>query len=100
MDIFKKIINYFAPDPEIDFQLALREETFLMNYEKAAWLYQKAADRGHYKAKYFLAQMYLNGRGVQKDSSKAIGLLTESAEAGYDKATKLLSEIITGKRNL
>jgi TPR repeat protein len=97
MSIFSQIKNFFTPEPEIDFQLALREETFSRNYEKAAWLYQKAVDRGHYKAKCFLAIMYLDGRGVNKDINKAIELLTESSNAGYDKAKKLLSDIKTGK---
>ena len=100
MSIFSRIKNFFTPDPEIDFQLALREETFSRNYEKAAWLYKKAVDRGHYKAKFFLAEMYLDGRGVNKDINKAIELLTESSDAGYDKAKKLLSDIKTGKYKL
>jgi TPR repeat protein len=97
MRIFSQIKNFFTPEPEIDFQLALREETFSRNYEKAASLYQKAVDRGHSKAKYFLAIMYLDGRGVNKDISKAIELLTEASDAGYDKAKKMLSDIKTGK---
>jgi TPR repeat protein len=68
------------------------------NYAKAAWLYQKAVDRGHEKAKYFLAQMYLTGRGVTEDRNRAMTLLRESANAGYEKAKKLLCEIEDGKR--
>lgn len=85
--------DFFKPDSEVDFQYALREETFSRNFEKAAWLYQKAANQGHYKAKYFLAVMYLEGRGVTKNINKAIQLLTDSSSAGYDKAVKLLSEV-------
>jgi TPR repeat protein len=92
--------NFFTPDPEVDFQLALREESFSGNYEKAAWLYQKAVDRGHYKAKFFLAEMYLDGRGVSKDINKAIELLTESSNAGYEKAKQLLSDIESGAYKL
>ena len=97
MSIFSAIKAFLTPDPEIDFQLALHEETLGQNYAKAAWLYQKAIDRGQYKAKYFLAQMYLMGRGVSEDRHKAITLLRESADAGYEKAKELLSDIESGQ---
>ncbi|HEX8946823.1 MAG TPA: hypothetical protein VF829_01235 [Candidatus Paceibacterota bacterium] len=93
MSIVDKIKLWFTLDPEVDFQLALREETIARNYKKAAWLYQKAVDGGHYKAKFFLAEMYLDGRGVDKDTDKAMKLLDESASAGYDKAKRLLREL-------
>lgn len=89
--------DLFKADPEIDFQLALREETMNGNYEKAAWLYQKAVDNNHFKAKYFLAVMYLKGRGVKIDHDRALRLLKESADAGYDKAIQLLTEVNHGK---
>ena len=97
MSIFSGIQSFFTPDPETDFQFGLREETMSGNYAKAAWLYQKAIDRGHNKAKYFLAVLYLMGRGVTEDRGKAIALLTESAAAGYDKAKQLLADIEKGE---
>src|SRR2546428_588135 len=97
MGIFSSIKSFLTPDPEVDFQAGLREETLSGNYAKAAWLYQKAVDRGHNKAKYFLAVMYLMGRGVTEDRDKAIALLRDSAAAGYDKATKLLAEVESGE---
>jgi TPR repeat protein len=97
MGIFSGIKSFFTPDPEVDFQFGLREETLSGNYAKAAWLYQKAVDRGHVKAKYFLAVLYLMGRGVTEDRDKALALLKESAAAGYDKAKKLLSDIQSGE---
>lgn len=81
MGLYSFVKDCFKPDPEVDFQYALREETFSRNFEKAAWLYQKAADQGHYKAKYFLAVMYLEGRGVTKNINKALELLTDSSSA-------------------
>lgn len=93
MGLYTFLRDFFTPDPEVDFQYGLREEGFSRNFEKAAWLYQKAADQGHYKAKYFLGVMYLEGRGVTKDINKAIQLLTDSSAAGYDKAVQLLSEL-------
>jgi len=38
MGIFSAIKDFFTPDPEIDFQLGLREEIFSNNYAKAALL--------------------------------------------------------------
>lgn len=99
MGIFAKVKKLVTPDPEIDFQLALAEET-AFNFEKAAWLYQKAADRGHYKAKFFLAELILNGRIVPQDFEKAKALLAESSDAGYEKATELLADIQSGKYKL
>lgn len=97
MGIFSGLKGFLTPDPEVDFQLGLREERLSGNYAKAAWLYQKAIDRGHDKAKYFLAVLHLMGRGVAEDRSKAIALLTESAAAGYDKARQLLADIESGE---
>lgn len=96
MSIFIRIKSFFRPDPEVHFQAALREDICSGNYEKAAWLYQKAIDCGHIKAKYFLAVMYFMGRGVTQDRNKAITLVRESAATGYDEATKLLADIERG----
>ncbi len=41
---------------------------------KAAKWYTRAADRGHLLAKAALAEMYLSGRGVQKDVQHALDL--------------------------
>ena len=100
MGLYSFLKDFFKPDPEVDFQHGLREEGISRNFAKAAWLYQKAANQGHYKAKYFLAVMYLEGRGVAKDINKAIQLLTDSSAAGYDKAVQLLSEINAKKYKL
>ncbi len=97
MGLFNFVKDLLKPDPEVDFQYALREETISSNFQKAAWLYQKAADQGHYKAKYFLAIMYFEGRGVSENREKAFKLLTESSDAGYEKAMNLLSEVKAGR---
>ena len=89
--------DLFKADPEVDFQMAIKEETFKRNYDKAAWLYQKAVDNGHVKAKYFLSQMYFEGRGVNKDYNNGLRLLIESADSGYDKAKLLLADVENGK---
>jgi TPR repeat protein len=97
MGLFSFIQNLFTPDPEVDFQYGLREDSFSGDYPKAAWLYQKAADRGHHKAKYFLALMCFEGKGVQEDRAKGLKLLTESADSGYGKAIELMAEIDAGR---
>lgn len=85
--------DLFKMDPEVDFQMALRAETFESNFKKAAWLYGKAAERNHPKAQFFLALMYLKGRGVSKDSQKALDLATKSASQGFYKAQYLLAQM-------
>lgn len=45
------------------------------------------------EAKYALALLYLNGKGVDPDSEKAIGLLNEAADAGHTDARQLLLQI-------
>ena len=85
--------DLFKADPEVDFQLALREETFNRNLAKAAWLYSKASDKNHPKAQYYLGHMYLFGRGVPQDTSKALQLLYNSSSQGYHKADYLLSQM-------
>src|SRR6266576_367302 len=99
MGVFSAIKDFLTPDPEIDVQLGLREDTLSGNYAKAAWLYQKAVDRGHHKAKYFLAVLYFMARGVAGDRNRAIALLRQSADAGYEKAKTLLSDIETESFN-
>jgi TPR repeat protein len=90
MGFFK---NLFKADPEVDFQMALRAETFENNFKKAAWLYGKAAEQNHFKAQFFLGYMYLKGRDVNKDSQKALELITKSASQGYYKAQYLLAQM-------
>jgi TPR repeat protein len=90
MGFFKDL---FKMDPEVDFQMALRAETFENNYKKAAWLYGKATEQNHLKAQFFLALMYLKGRGVDKDLQKAFELATKSASQGFYKAQYLLAQM-------
>jgi TPR repeat protein len=85
--------DLFKWDPEVDFQMALRAETFERNFKKAAWLYGKAAEQNHPQAQFFLALMYLKGRGVSKDPQKALELATKSASQGFYKAQYLLAQM-------
>jgi len=86
--------DFFKADPEVDFQMALRAETIEGNWQKAAWLYEKAAQRNHPKAEYFLALLYLKGRrGIDKDTKKGLALMIKSASQGFYKAQYLLSQM-------
>ncbi|WP_259679318.1 tetratricopeptide repeat protein [Pseudomonas chlororaphis] len=46
----------------------------LPDWPKAAHLYQQAVDKDHWKAMHNLAELYLRGDGVPKDTNKAIDL--------------------------
>lgn len=85
--------DLFKMDPEVDFQMGLRAETFESNHKKAAWLYGKAAEQNHPKAQFFLSLMHLKGRGVGKDFQKAFELATKSASQGYYKGQYLLAQM-------
>ena len=46
----------------------------LPDWAKVAQLYQQAVDKEHWKAMHNLAELYLRGKGVPKDTNKAIDL--------------------------
>ncbi|WXL27526.1 tetratricopeptide repeat protein [Ectopseudomonas mendocina] len=46
----------------------------LPNWQQVAQLYQQAVDKQHWKAMHNLAELYLRGKGVPKDTNKAIDL--------------------------
>ena len=52
--------------------------------------YQKAADSGLARAQNNLAYMYLNGRGVGKNYSKAYGLYEKSANQNFANAMYMI----------
>jgi TPR repeat protein len=52
------------------------------NLQKAAELYQKAADQGHADAQCNLGLLYQNGEGVPKDVRKAAELFQKAADQG------------------
>ncbi|WDH22752.1 tetratricopeptide repeat protein [Pseudomonas chlororaphis] len=47
------------------------------DWSKVASLYQQAVEKNHWKAMHNLAELYLRGDGVVKDTNKAIGLYLE-----------------------
>ncbi len=52
------------------------------NYNKAAELFQKAADQGRSLAQYNLGFMYYSGKGIKKDKIKAYQLWMKAAKQG------------------
>jgi TPR repeat protein len=54
--------------------------------EKAAELYQKAANRGHARAQLHLGSLYESGLGVTKDLGKAVELYQKAADQGMTPA--------------
>ncbi|MDP9899531.1 tetratricopeptide repeat protein [Variovorax ginsengisoli] len=59
------------------------------DYAKAAVLWKKAADLGHWKAALNLAGLYEQGLGVEQDTEKAVliveGLMKQGVPAAFDK---------------
>ncbi|HIQ42378.1 MAG TPA: sel1 repeat family protein [Pseudomonas oleovorans] len=52
----------------------------LPDWTKVAQLYQQAVDKEHWKAMHNLAELYLRGKGVPKDTNKAIDLYQRMVE--------------------
>ncbi len=52
----------------------------LPDWNKVAKLYQQAAVKDHWKAMHNLAELYLRGKGVEKDTNKAIELYSRMVE--------------------
>ncbi len=65
------------------------------NYERAAKLYQIAADAGIVQAQAALGNLYANGQGLPQDTEKAVLWLTKAAEEGYVEAQRKLAQIYT-----
>lgn len=59
-------------------------------YHVAAGYFQAEADQGNPSAELFLAMLYSSGRGVPKDTKKALNLLELSASKGIVKSQTLL----------
>jgi TPR repeat protein len=57
---------------------------------KAAKLFQRAADRGHTGAQYYLGMIYEKGAGVPKDVATALNWYRQAATNGYVEACVIL----------
>ena len=60
------------------------------DYEKAAKLWTKAAEKRHWQAMLNLASLYLEGKGVQRDSERGIRLVEELMVMGIPSAYDLM----------
>ena len=70
------------------------------SYEEAFIIVEPLAKMNHPEAEYLLGQMYELGRGVKKDSEKALSLFTAAANQGYAAAqAKLGSLHVEGKKD-
>jgi|GEM_PF-1212743 len=66
---------------DIVFQQArARSKELLPDWTQIAQLYQQAVNKDHWKAMHNLAELYLRGNGVAKDTNKAIDLNSRMAE--------------------
>lgn len=80
-------------DAEKYYQQAFEEETERNNYEKALYLYEKAAKHGLAKAQYYCGYMYLKGRGTRRDKDKALTLIKQAANQNHPHAQYLLAQM-------
>ena len=62
--------------------------------KKAASLYQKAAENGHYPSQSRLGYMYAHGQGVKKDRVLAYVWLTLAAQHGIGTALNALESVV------
>ncbi|MGI9549186.1 MAG: tetratricopeptide repeat protein, partial [Bdellovibrionales bacterium] len=75
-------------DAEFQFLLGLSYyKRFTRSSHKKAlnWL-EKASLQQHFKAKYYLARLYMDGKAAPQDEKKAIQLMSESATQGFELA--------------
>ncbi len=68
------------------------------DFQRAARLYQIAADAGNAQGQALLGKLYANGDGVEQDTEKAVFWLTKAAESGYVEAQRKLASVYTGLR--
>ena len=66
------------------------------NYTEAMACFQKAADKGNAEAEYNIADLYLNGLGVEEDLETSAEWLKKSAEKDYPEAQNMLAVMYYG----
>ena len=69
-------------------------------YPKAFTEFKPLADRGDQVAQYYLAYLYLNGYGVDRDADTGISYLKKSADQGYEKALSLMGYYLFEGQNV
>ena len=66
------------------------------NYTEAMACFQKAAEKGNAEAEYNIADLYLNGLGVEEDHETSAEWLKKSAEKDYPEAQNMLAVMYYG----
>lgn len=66
----------------------------MKDYEKALMHFTKAAEDGHVYAQVYLAEMYYEGKGVEKDVAKALEWVEKSLNFGNNDARRLFARMI------
>lgn len=69
----------------------------LQEFGKAADLYRRAAEGGNSEAQYQLGTLYLLGRGVSKNESRARSLFEQAAEQNHPAAMFALAQLVRDK---
>ena len=64
------------------------------DFSRAARWYRRAARRGDAESQYDLGFMYLRGEGVDHDPIEGIRWLERAAEQGFDRAIRLLADVL------
>ncbi len=78
-------------DPEAQYQLGIYYETEWIDYLSAQKWFRVAATKGqHSGAQYKLAQLYMNGQGVENNLPEAMRLFRLSAAQGDERAQYFL----------
>lgn len=67
------------------------------DFRKAAELYRKPAENGNPYAQTSLAKLYMLGKGLMRDETKAKGLLEKAASQGGEEAQKLLDSFFPNR---
>ena len=63
------------------------------NYNEAFYWYEKAANQNDADAQFRLAEMYMNGYGVDYDEEKAFEWVKKAAENGHEKAIEIIKAL-------
>ncbi len=66
---------------------------YIKSYQQAIAVCQEAADAGHVQSQYVLAMMFLEGKGVQKNSQEGVKWLQSASQQGHIPARVKLQSI-------
>jgi len=78
-------------------EIALREAIKLGDYAKIFLLVKPNAEDGDAPSQYLLGRLYMQGKGVKQDYTRAAYWFQQSAAQGYAPAQKYLSAICSRK---